>query len=117
MCTSDASQLQAIQTTNEALRREFGNHFIDLTRWLCSETSFAEMNYTITEDSDISSERQAAGVYSDRYGINNNLIPSSFWRYSKTTSNSAIDNVHLNKLGYKALAYAVFKRLSYLKWV
>lgn len=117
MCTSDASQLQAIQTTNEALRREFGNHFIDLTRWLCSETSFAEMNYTITEDSDISAERQAAGVYSDRYGINNNLIPSSFWRYSKTTSYSGIDNVHLNKLGYKALAYAVFKRLSYLKWV
>lgn len=116
-CTSVESQKDSFISTNNALRSEFGHQFIDLQRYLCSQSPFIELGYNPSSDSDITEERVSNGVYSDEYGISNNLRPSSFWRYSYTPNNKLIDNVHYSQLGYKAIAYKIYTTLLELGWI
>lgn len=116
-CTSVENQKDSFISTNNALRSEFGHQFIDLQRYLCSQSPFIELEYNPSSDSDITEERVSNGVYSDEYGIANNLRPSSFWRYSYTPNNKLIDNVHYSQLGYKAIAYKIYTTLLELGWI
>jgi len=102
---------------NAALSREFGARYIDGMSYISSYQIFYEMSMQPTTDADISQTRATAGVKSDVYCIEHNMTPSSFWRYSCTSSNSSVDKVHLNYDGYCIVAKMFYDKIKELNWM
>lgn len=101
----------------KALRKEFGARFINLKEYLTSLQSFKDIGYEPLTDDEITEERKAYGVKSDIKAIEDGTLPPSYWRYSYTPSRLESDSVHLSKLGYKATAFIINKRLRELGYV
>ena len=113
----DWTQKDIFRKMREPLMKKLGDRYVDLWSYICSRECFDDLGIAPTTDTDISSERKDKGIYSDEYGIANGYLPSSFWRYSYTPNNQKIDFVHLNALGYKAVAIICYKKLLQLNWI
>lgn len=101
----------------KALRKEFGSRFINLKEYLTSLQSFKDIGYEPLTDDEITETRKSNGVISDIQAIEDGTLPPTYWRYSFTPSAMEKDSVHLSKLGYKATAYIINKRLRELGYV
>lgn len=102
---------------NEKLAQAFGARYIDGLRYMCSRQSFFDLGITPTQDADISSTRAAAGVKSDTYCMRNDMTPSSYWRYSCTTTSAEVDKIHLNHDGYYLVAKMFYDKMKEMNWI
>lgn len=114
---SEAAYHTAESTINERLSKEFGARYIDGLSYISSRQSFFDLGVTPTTDSDISTTRATAGVKSDTYCITNRATPSSYWRYSCTTTNSSVDKIHLNHDGYYLVAKMFYDKMKEMNWI
>ncbi|MBQ5913387.1 MAG: hypothetical protein IIW93_09875, partial [Bacteroidaceae bacterium] len=118
VAANQLSDIDSIKTANNALRKEFGNRFIDLQKELSSYAIFQQLDYVPTDDSYFTSQQLAGGVYSDEGAIALGIQPSSFWRQVKGIAGyTANDSIHMSGLGYNALAILISNRFKTLGWV
>ena len=113
--TSSSASKTRFDACNALLRKEFGSRYVD-PQYICSQQAFDDLGYTPTEDSDIIQDRYDHGVRSDAYQMERGLLPSSFWRYSWTSNYQSIDVIHLNSLGYTAMARMFYNKMKALRW-
>ena len=118
VAANQLSVINDIKTANAALRKEFGNRFIDLQKEMSCYAIFNALGYTPTDDNYFTQEQLTGGVYSDVSAISLGIQPSSFWREVKGIADfTGNDSVHMSGLGYQALAYLIYKRIQTLGWL
>lgn len=114
--TSSLTYKTKFDACNALLQKEFGSRYVD-PQYICSQQALDDLGYTPTTDSDITQDRYDHGVRSDVYQMENGLVPSSFWRYSWTSNYQQVDCIHLNSLGYTAMARMFYNKMKALKWI
>lgn len=113
----NASRLQMYLDANAKMKAALGDRFIDVLGYLSSLQSFQEFGITPTKPSDISTERRNNNVLSDEELMEFGVVPSTYWRFSYTPSKLVTDNIHMDGLGYTAVAKLIYNRLLTLNWI